>query len=175
MARTDASQSHPAGRSAHHGHPHEGISGRAASRTLQPAHARRGQTHGGLRQTRRQASVPCRRGDVGGRPSGLPSDGFQGQSGHRLHALDGRWNGKERRLDPRAKTRCPPWLPPGRQVKQAGDESRVCQSRQHFARTTGVSPRVTTVEVGRESTAETSVSAGISTSSARICSGSGPR
>jgi hypothetical protein len=34
---------------------------------------------------------------VGGRPSGLLSDGFQGQSGHRLHALDGRWNGKERR------------------------------------------------------------------------------
>jgi hypothetical protein len=33
---------------------------------------------------------------------------------------------------------------------------------------------VTTVEVGRESTAETSISAGISTSSARICSGSGP-
>jgi hypothetical protein len=30
--------------------------------TMQPAHARRGQTHGGLRQTRRQASVPCRRG-----------------------------------------------------------------------------------------------------------------
>jgi hypothetical protein len=174
MARTDASQSHPAGRSAHHGHPHEGISGRAASRTLQPAHARRGQTHGGLRQTRRQASVPCRRGDVGGRPSGLPSDGFQGQSGHRLHALDGRWNGKERPLDPRAKTRCPPWLPPGRQVKA----SPVMNRGYHDSTLLGLPAfphGVTTVEVGRESTAETSISAGISTSSARICSGSGPR